>query len=188
MLGLAGVLAGYVAQGVRGAKPDVRSAGPAARPTASPTAKGSRGGASSSSAPAGSRSAAPKPSASFNPQTNTYTFTNRILFEINSSALRPEARKALQEVVAALKGQKRYGEVVVTGYTDDTGGTTTNLRLSLARAQVVKTFLMPLLPVEHFTVRAYGRGETNFAVQNTSEANREQNRRVQIVVPKPSNS
>jgi outer membrane protein OmpA-like peptidoglycan-associated protein len=184
MLGLAAALAGYVVQGVKGAKPDVRSAGASARPTASPTAKGSRGAGSSSTTPSVSR---PGPTATFNPRTNTYTFTNRILFEINSSALRPEARKALEGVAAALKGQKRYGDVVVIGYTDDTGGTATNMRLSLSRAQVVKTFLTPLLPAEHFTVQAFGRGETNFAVPNTTEANREQNRRVQIVVPKRPN-
>jgi outer membrane protein OmpA-like peptidoglycan-associated protein len=189
MLGLAGALGAYVVQGVKGAKAPVTSGAPSTSPTASASARGTRGAASSSAAPSVSRSASasPKPSATFNPETNTYTFTNRILFEINSSALRPEARKALQDVVAALKGQQRYGDVVVTGYTDDTGGTDTNMRLSLSRAQVVRNFLTPLLPPGDFTVHAYGRGESSFAVPNTSEANREQNRRVQIVVPRPSN-
>ena len=188
MLGLAGVLAGYVAQGVRGAKPDVRSAGPAARPTASPTAKGSRGGASSSTAPSGSRSAAPKPVGILQPADE-----HLHLHEQDPVRDQQQCAPAGGPQGPAGGGRRAQGtEAVRRGRRDRLHRRHRrdhdNLRLSLARAQVVKTFLMSLLPVEHFTVRAYGRGETNFAVQNTSEANREQNRRVQIVVPKPSNS
>jgi outer membrane protein OmpA-like peptidoglycan-associated protein len=187
MLGLAGALGAYVVQGVTGAKGPVTSA-PSARPTVSATARASRGAAPSTSPSTArsARSAKPAPTPTFNPRTNTYTFTNTVLFELNSSALRPEARTALQEVVAALIGQKRYGDVVVTGYTDDTGTAQINMRLSLRRARSVKNFLTPLLPPGHFTVQAYGKGASNFAVPNTSEAGREQNRRVQIAVPDPS--
>jgi outer membrane protein OmpA-like peptidoglycan-associated protein len=188
MLGLAGALGAYVVQGVKGAKPAVSSAGPAAQPTASPTARTTRGARSTSTAPSGNRSASvsPKPTATFNPATNTYTFTNTVLFELNSSALRPEARKALQEVVAALIGQKRYGDITVTGYTDNTGTDQINMRLSLRRAQSVKDFLTPLLPPAHFTVQAYGKGASNYVARNRTEAGREQNRRVEILVPEPS--
>jgi outer membrane protein OmpA-like peptidoglycan-associated protein len=100
--------------------------------------------------------------------------------------LRPEARRGLEDVVAALIGQKRYGTVIVIGYTDNTGTTQINMRLSLRRAQSVKDFLTPLLPPAHFTVQASGMGASNFVASNRTAAGREKNRRVQIVVPKPS--
>jgi outer membrane protein OmpA-like peptidoglycan-associated protein len=196
MLGVAGALGAYVVQGVKGAKTTVASAAPSAKHKASPTGKASRGAASStgpSGGKSGSASGAGSGSSStasskptFDPKTRTYTFKNTVLFELNSSALRPEAQNALRDVAAALIGQKRYGDVVVTGFTDSTGTTTINMRLSLRRASSVKDFLSPLLPPEHFTVLAYGKGASHYVASNSTEAGREKNRRVQIHVPDPS--
>jgi outer membrane protein OmpA-like peptidoglycan-associated protein len=190
MLGLAGALGAYVVQGVNGTKAPAGSAAASAQPTTSQTARSSRG-AGSSSAPSVSRSASPSASSTsaakptFDPATNTYTFKNTVLFELNSSALRPEAQEALRDIVAVLKAQKRYGTVVVTGYTDSTGTSAINMRLSLRRASSVKDFLTPLLPAEHFTVQAYGKGASNYVASNSTEAGREKNRRVRILVPRP---
>jgi outer membrane protein OmpA-like peptidoglycan-associated protein len=192
MLGLTGALGAYVVQGVKGAKTSAASAAPSARTTTSPTARSSRRAGSPSTAPSASRSTSPSASSTsgakptFDPTTNTYTFKNTVLFELNSSALRPAAQEALREIVAGLIAQKRYGTVVVTGYTDSTGTPATNMRLSLRRASSVKDFLTPLLPSEHFTVQAYGRGASNYVASNSTEAGREKNRRVRILVPRPT--
>jgi outer membrane protein OmpA-like peptidoglycan-associated protein len=198
MLGLTGALAAYVVQGVKGAKTPAASAAPSAKHTASPTGKASRGASSSGTpgsksgsgsgagAGSGTSSATSSSKPTFDPKTRTYTFTNTVLFELNSSALRPEAQAALREVAAGLIGEKRYGDVVVTGFTDSTGTTAINMRLSLRRASSVKDFLAPLLPSQHFTVLADGKGASQYVASNTTEAGREKNRRVEIHVPDPS--
>jgi len=187
MLGLTGALGADVVQGVKGAKPAVSSAGPAAKPTVSPTVRTSRGSRSTSTAPSGGRSASasPKPTATFNPQTNTYTLPNTVLFETGSAKLRADAVATLQQVVQALTRDKRYGQVRITGYTDDTGSTAYNLRLSSERAAAVKQYLDGYLAPPSFMLTAAGEGESNFVARNNTEAGREKNRRVQIVVPPP---
>jgi outer membrane protein OmpA-like peptidoglycan-associated protein len=191
MLGLVGAVGAVLVQGVKGSKAPGTAAASSAKATASPTGKASRG-AGSSSRPSTSRSgsgsaspsAAPKPT--FDPKTSSFTFRNTVLFELNSSDLRPEARRGLADVVAALIGEKRYGTVIVIGYTDNTGTAQINNRLSLRRARSVKDFLTPLLPRAHFMVQASGMGASNFVATNRTAAGREKNRRVQIVVPRPS--
>jgi outer membrane protein OmpA-like peptidoglycan-associated protein len=190
MLGAAGVLVTYVVQGVNRTRD--ASAATAARSTRTSTATAapdhSRGtGAGSAAKPSrSSPSTAPEltPSdkPSFDPKKNVYTFKNTVLFENNSAILRLDARAALIQVVDALEGQKRYGTILVTGYTDDTGTVEYNQRLSSRRARVVADFLRPRLRGP-FTVVQQGRGELDPAFPNTSEANREQNRRVEIKVP-----
>jgi len=118
----------------------------------------------------------------FNEKTNTYTFNNTVLFETGSATLRPAARQSLDKVVAALVGEKRFGTVRITGYTDNQGPAAFNLRLSTRRAQVVKTYLESNLS-NQFRVIALGKGEEDPAESNTTEAGREQNRRVLIKVP-----
>jgi outer membrane protein OmpA-like peptidoglycan-associated protein len=106
-----------------------------------------------------------------------------VLFEPNKYTLRPEAKVGLNSVITALKAQKRYGYVVVTGYTDDTGSTAYNLGLSLQRAKVVADYLTTNLADARFPVQVLGNGEADPAFPNTSDVNREKNRRVEIKVP-----
>jgi outer membrane protein OmpA-like peptidoglycan-associated protein len=215
MLGLAGAVAAVVVQGVKGAKPPsaasasatasptgkaARGSGSTGRPSSSRSGSGSGAGPASSGAGPGSSgsgpgssgsgpgspSATPAPKPTFDPKTSSYTIPNAVLFELNSSDLRPEARRGLEDVVAALLGEKRYGTVLVIGFTDNTGTTQINMRLSRRRAESVKDFLTPLLPRAHFTVEAHGMGASNFVATNRTAAGREKNRRVQIVVPERS--
>jgi OOP family OmpA-OmpF porin len=177
MLALAGVLGAYVVQGVRGTKEAVV----AVRPSPQPAAK-----RAATPTPTPTPTVSPSPSASakptFDEETNTYTFKNTVLFETGSFTLRPQAKQSLDQVVTALVGQKRFGTVRVTGYTDSQGSPGFNLRLSTQRARVVQSYLDGQLP-EQFTVTARGRGEASPAASNDTEAGREQNRRVLIKVP-----
>jgi outer membrane protein OmpA-like peptidoglycan-associated protein len=193
MLGVTGALGAYVVQGVKGAKTTVASAAPSAKHKPSPTGKGSRGGASSSGssstksgAGSGSSSSTPSSKPTFDPKTNTYTLPNTVLFETDSATLRKEAVATLDQVVTVLVTEKRYGVVRITGYTDDTGPSGYNLRLSSERALTVKQYLVARLPSPRFTVSAIGKGESGNVASNGTVAGREKNRRVQIHVPDPS--
>lgn len=198
MLGLAGALGTYVVQGVKGARDPAASATskptPSAQPTTAPSPK-----VSPSIAVKPSASPTPSSSRTFDQKTNTYTFNNAILFELNQFQLRRGAKSELQQVVAELIKQQRYGRIAVTGYTDDTGTPAVNQRLSEKRAQVVKVYLRSQLKeqidgagqpqlLDKFTVVSSGKGEADPAVKNDSEANRAQNRRVQVQVPEQSRS
>jgi outer membrane protein OmpA-like peptidoglycan-associated protein len=176
MLVIAGGLVTYVATGVRDKR--VPEAAASSRP--SPAALGP--GASSAKPTPRSRTQTP-PTQSFDPATNTYKFPNKVLFEPNKYTLRPEAKVGLDAVIKALKAEKRYGIVVVTGYTDDTGTTAYNLGLSKLRAHVVGGYLTTNLADPRFPVEVRGRGEADPAFPNTSDVNREKNRRVEIKVP-----
>jgi outer membrane protein OmpA-like peptidoglycan-associated protein len=185
MLAVAGLLVTYVVTGVRNkgvvdalaSKPSptsraTRSTSAKPRPRPSPTPGASR--------------TTPAAAPTLNPVTNTYSFTNKVLFEQNKSTLRSQARRQLDQVITALKAQKRFGIIVVTGYTDDTGTPAYNLVLSRRRARVVQQYLTANLGDSRFPVRFQGWGATGFVADNTTEAGREQNRRVEIKVPEPT--
>jgi outer membrane protein OmpA-like peptidoglycan-associated protein len=195
MLALAGILVTYVVQGVnrtrdasasgatRGATPSKTSGATSGHPrSAGPGAAAGSGAGVVGGVETKPSSSSAKPS--FDPQKNTYTFKNTVLFENDSARLRLDAQAALVQVIKALEGQKRYGTIIVTGYTDDTGTVAYNNRLSLRRAGVVAGFLRARLQGP-FRVDERGLGEADPALPNTNDANREQNRRVEIKVPKP---
>ncbi|HYY10513.1 MAG TPA: OmpA family protein [Kineosporiaceae bacterium] len=178
MLALTAAVVAWIVDGV-GRTKDVPPS--AAKP--SPTVRATTAKPSPSPSPAPSTD--PSPSASFNGKTNTYTFTNAILFPINRYRLRPDAQRALDQVVAGLVAEKRYGVVQVTGYTDDTGSAGLNRSLSERRAQAVKQYLVDKLSGQgdHWQVQAEGLGEEKPLNDNSTEAERELNRRVEIKVP-----
>ena len=185
MLGLAGLLVAYVVRGVN-ATPDVVAVQPKAVPTAKASAK-------PTPTPTVSPSTSPSPAASnkpsYNEVTGTYTFPNKVLFEVNMAILRPNAQEALDQVIAALRTRGRVGRVTITGYTDNTGGDAVNKKLSLQRAQAVKRYLTANLPKgEGWTIAAFGRGSDKPLNDNITELDREANRRVEIQVPKKTSS
>jgi outer membrane protein OmpA-like peptidoglycan-associated protein len=177
MLVVAGLLVAYVVTGVRNKGILDAAAG---EPRPSPTAQPNR---STAAKPSAKPIPTPTRAQTFDPATNTYKFTNTVLFEPNQYTLRGEARTALATVIIALEAQKRYGTIVVTGYTDDTGSKGYNLALSQRRATVVADFLQRRLTDPKFTVVSQGLGEAHPVLPNTSDTNREQNRRVEIKVP-----
>jgi outer membrane protein OmpA-like peptidoglycan-associated protein len=185
MLTAAGLLVTYVVQGVKRTK-DVAAA--ASTPAASSTpgtgpARGTGTPAASSSA---SSAPTPTPSAtpSFDPRTSSYTIPNTVLFALNSARLLPDARNALDQVVEGVLHDKRYGRIIVTGYTDSSGGLALNLSLSEQRAKAVAVYLQGKLD-DHFVLAYVGLGPENPRAPNDSPEHMALNRRVEIKVPAP---
>ena len=67
-----------------------------------------------------------------------------ISFETGSAAITKAGQTVLKALVAPLKAARGSARVVVGGYTDDVGDAKANLRLSRARANSVKVFLVKL--------------------------------------------
>ena len=108
------------------------------------------------------------------------TFNNPILFDTDSSMLKPDARSLLEHVASVLQ-QYPDTNVLVKGHTDNTGSETHNLQLSDRRSNAVRNYLVTL-GVSGERMRAMGFGESMPVAANTSESGRQQNRRVELQI------
>jgi outer membrane protein OmpA-like peptidoglycan-associated protein len=103
-------------------------------------------------------------------------------FETNKAALKPIAREKLSKLSGVLLGFPGEYKLEVEGHTDSTGTDAYNQALSQARAESVRNFLVEQgIPSER--VRStQGFGRTRPIAPNDTRANRERNRRVDIVI------
>ncbi|MFN3914298.1 MAG: OmpA family protein [Aquabacterium sp.] len=109
------------------------------------------------------------------------TLANRIIeFEPGSAVLRPEGALILDELARTLlsMGERR---LEVIGHTDAQGSRASNLALSLARAQAVKSYLVNRGLVAE-RIATSGMGPDQPAADNTTEAGRARNRRIEFRV------
>ena len=104
--------------------------------------------------------------------------TSDILFDLDSSALRPESRSTLRDL--ANNFQRYPDELIdVEGHTDSTGTPEYNQALSERRANSVRDYLVEdSVPSRKIT--AVGFGETRPKATNSTPEGRQLNRRVEI--------
>ncbi|MGX9731750.1 OmpA family protein [Janthinobacterium aestuarii] len=120
--------------------------------------------------------AAPAPA----PVSEKVSFASEALFDFDQSALKPQGKAALDQLLGQLQGMDL--EVIVTvGHTDAVGPDVYNQKLSQRRAEAVKAYLVAQ-GVETNRVYTEGKGETQPVADNTSAAGRAKNRRVTVEV------
>lgn len=103
-----------------------------------------------------------------------------VYFETNKSDITANSKLALDKLVQIFK---EYPEtnLLVEGHTDDTGTDAYNLALSERRAVAVGNYLKTMnISPSRLTINWYG--EFQPKVDNTSEANRAENRRVEFAI------
>jgi outer membrane protein OmpA-like peptidoglycan-associated protein len=94
------------------------------------------------------------------------------------ATLTPEAREVLRDVAGQLVENPQY-RVQISGHTDITGTRAKNLRLSLARARTVETFLEANgVPAAQVTAKGFGPDVP--LTSNKTAAGRAKNRRVEL--------
>ena len=99
-------------------------------------------------------------------------------FETGKSALKPESYTILDIVAGSLIGNPDI-RIEIAGYTDNTGTAAVNNRLSQARAEAVRAYLVSKgVHLERMIARGYGLA--NPVATNTTAAGRAQNRRVEL--------
>ncbi|WP_312792343.1 OmpA family protein [Diaphorobacter nitroreducens] len=102
-----------------------------------------------------------------------------INFDNNKSDVKPEAKPAMEEVVALLKADSVL-RLSIEGHTDNVGNAVTNKTLSQARAQsVVKALVASGIDAKRLQAKGFG-SEVPVA-DNRSEEGRAKNRRVELV-------
>ena len=103
-------------------------------------------------------------------------------FETNKATLKPIAREKLSKLSGVLLGFPGEYKLEIEGHTDSTGSDGYNQALSQARADSVRSFLVIQgIPVERIP-STQGFGRSRPIAPNDSRANREKNRRVDIVI------
>ena len=109
------------------------------------------------------------------------------LFEYDSATLSKEAIQTLGKLGVLIERNPR-ATFNIEGYTDSFGSPEYNQKLSAARAEAVKAWLVTYMKVDPVKIQAKGLGSANLKVPAT--ATREQqapNRRVEIVITTPKN-
>jgi len=110
------------------------------------------------------------------------TLSGGVLFETGRSELLTGSQDRLNHVADYLKSSQR--SVVVEGYTDSTGSSSSNMALSSRRAEAVRDYLVERgVPADRISAR--GKGESAPVASNSNSAGRAMNRRVEIVLEKP---
>jgi outer membrane protein OmpA-like peptidoglycan-associated protein len=106
-----------------------------------------------------------------------------ISFDTNRADIKPNFRPILDRFASSLV-EHPYTKVTIVGHTDNTGSDAINDPLSVNRAARTREYLVSRgVASNRFSID--GRGSHEPLVANNSEANRAQNRRVEIYVAEP---
>jgi len=107
-------------------------------------------------------------------------FDSGILFDIDKTNVKQDGQTNLQNLATSLQKNPETN-IIVIGHTDNTGAPAYNLDLSIRRAASVKTYLATN-GVDSTRLNVDGKGQTEPIADNTTDAGRAKNRRVEIVI------
>ena len=107
-----------------------------------------------------------------------WTYAAKVLFDINSAKVKPEAYPMLNEAVLIMKKNPDL-KVEVDGHADSTGAAAYNMTLSEKRAEAVKKYFVDQgIDPDRLTTKGFG--ITKPAASNKTKEGRAQNRRVEL--------
>lgn len=110
---------------------------------------------------------------------------SKVLFESGKSNLEPDFMDALEHVLRVLRKYPQL-ELVIEAHTDNVGRDATNMELSNARAQSVVEYFTKA-GIEASRLRPIGYGASQPVAENSTEAGRAMNRRVDFRLNVPEN-
>jgi len=114
------------------------------------------------------------------PTSEKVTFAADAFFDFDKSVLKPEGRAKLDDLVSKMQGLN-LEVIIAVGHTDSIGTDAYNQRLSVRRAEAVKSYLVSK-GVEKNRVYTEGKGEKQPVADNKTAEGRAKNRRVEIEV------
>lgn len=105
----------------------------------------------------------------------------KVEFDVDSARIREGSYPLLNELIKALKSRQLAGKkVLISGHTDSDYTLEYNQKLSERRAASVKAYLVERGGLDPKLLRTEGWGKTRPLVPNTSPANKQRNRRVEV--------
>ena len=107
-----------------------------------------------------------------------------VSFDTGSAAIKPQLRSVLDPFAASLRDDPT-ARLSIIGHTDNTGSDAINNPLSLERARRVRDYLVDR-GVAGSRIEVAGRGEREPVADNSTEAGRARNRRVEIYLREPA--
>ncbi|MFP5461844.1 MAG: outer membrane protein OmpA [Gammaproteobacteria bacterium] len=122
--------------------------------------------------------AAPKPAPA--PTSEKVTFAADAFFDFDKAVLKPEGKAKLDDLTGKLK-DITLEVIIAVGHTDSIGTDQYNQRLSVRRAEAVKSYLVSK-GVEANRIYTEGKGEKQPVADNKTRDGRAKNRRVEIEV------
>ena len=131
-------------------------------------------------APAATPAPTPAPAPAPQPTTEKVTFAADAFFDFDKSTLKPEGKAKLDDLVSKMGGIA-LEVIIAVGHTDSVGTDGYNQKLSVARSEAVKNYLVGK-GVEKNRVYTEGKGEKQPVADNKTAEGRAKNRRVEIEV------
>ena len=114
------------------------------------------------------------------PVSEKVTFAADAFFDFAKAQLKPEAKAKMDDLVGKTAGIN-LEVIIAVGHTDAVGGDVANQKLSVARSEAVKAYLVGK-GVEKNRVYTEGKGEKQPVADNKTAEGRAKNRRVEIEV------
>lgn len=114
------------------------------------------------------------------PAATKVTYAADAFFDFNKSVVKPEGKAKLDDLVGKIK-DVNLEVIIAVGHTDSIGTDAYNQKLSVARAEAVKAYLVSK-GVEKNRVYTEGKGEKQPVADNKTREGRAKNRRVEIEV------
>jgi OOP family OmpA-OmpF porin len=108
------------------------------------------------------------------------TYAADAFFDFDKAVLKPEGKAKLDDLVGKVKSIS-LEVIIAVGHTDSVGTDTYNQKLSVARSEAVKAYLVSK-GIEKNRVYTEGKGEKQPVADNKTSQGRAKNRRVEIEV------
>jgi OOP family OmpA-OmpF porin len=122
----------------------------------------------------------PAPAAAPAAAASKVTYAADAFFDFGKSVLKPEGKAKLDDLVSKVKSIS-LEVVIAVGHTDAVGSDASNQRLSVARSEAVKAYLVSK-GIDKNRIYTEGKGETSPVADNKTKEGRAKNRRVEIEV------
>ncbi|AOX47960.1 flagellar motor protein MotB [Pandoraea norimbergensis] len=109
------------------------------------------------------------------------TLDSLSMFDSGKATLKPGSTRRMVDALAMIKAHAGK-RILIAGFTDDVGDAAFNLKLSAARAEAVRNWLVEAsgIPATQFAIQGYGTHRP--IASNGTEAGRAKNRRVEITL------
>jgi OOP family OmpA-OmpF porin len=114
------------------------------------------------------------------PAATKVTYAADAFFDFDKAVLKPEGKAKLDDLVGKVKGIS-LEVIIAVGHTDAVGTDAYNQKLSVARSEAVKAYLVSK-GIEKNRVYTEGKGEKQPVADNKTSEGRAKNRRVEIEV------